>query len=94
MNALLQEIRDPRRRFEADLAQRLEALFKLRPALCGFAVQEFSPIPSHVVCHPALDCEEAQAVLSEIAEMLLDLVDEQPESAELLHGRTFARMLH
>jgi hypothetical protein len=31
---------------------------------------------------------------AQIAAALLELIDEQPEAAELLRGRTFARVLH
>jgi len=64
------------------------------PVLCGFAVQERGLIPSHLACHPALDSGEEEKVLAEIEEMLLELANEQPESAGLLYGRTFARIVH
>jgi len=95
MNALLQELRDPQRqRFEADLAARVATLFRRCSVLCGFTVQEDEPSPSYFACYPALDPEEADAILAEIARMLDELVDEEPQAAELLLGRTFARIVH
>ena len=94
MNAHLQEIRDPQRlRFEADLAARVGTLFRRWPALCGFAVGNGLTL-SDVTCHPAPHGEQAETLLGEVAGMLLELVDEQPEAAELLDSRTFARSLH
>ena len=95
MNALLQGIGDPqRRRFEEDLSARLAVLFRRCPALYGFTVQDAAPMPAHLTCYPAPDAEQAETLLGEVAQMLLELVDERPEGAELLHGRTFARTVH
>jgi hypothetical protein len=38
--------------------------------------------------------EERSMVLDEIAEALMELVDEAPAAAPLLRARTFARALH
>jgi hypothetical protein len=95
MNALLQGIGDPqRRRFEEDLSARLEVLFRRCPALCGFTVQDEAPMPAHLTCHPAQNTEQAEEMLGEVAQMLLELVEERPEGVLLLHGRTFARTVH
>ena len=95
MDALLHEIRDPlRRRFEQDLSARLELLFRRCPALYGFSVQEQSPLPANLTCYAPPDEDQAEALLGEVARMLLELVEERPEGAELLHGRTFARTIH
>ena len=94
MNAHLQEIRDPQRlRFEADLALRVGALFNRWPALCGFVVRDGLTL-TEVTCHPAPYGEQADVLLGEIAGMLLEVVDEQPEAAGLLNSRTFARSVH
>lgn len=94
MNALLQVQERQRRRFEEDLAARLDVLFRRCPALCGFTVQEDVVAPQYVTCHPAQDQEGAEALLSEVTQMLSDLAEDRPEGAELLHGRTFARTIH
>jgi hypothetical protein len=83
MDTLLQEI-----------DERLETLFRRCPQLHGFAVRPDRPLPWELTCQPAQHGEQAEAVLREIAQMLIDLVDERPEAAELLRGRTFARTLH
>ena len=94
MNAHLQEIRDPQRlRFEADLAARVGTLFRRWPALCGFAVGNGLTL-SDVTCYPAPYGKQAEELLGEVAGMLLEVIDEQPEAAELLDSRTFARSLH
>ena len=36
----------------------------------------------------------ADEALGEIAQTLLELIEERPEAAALLRGRTFARTLH
>jgi hypothetical protein len=74
------------------LQEMLEALFRRCPELQGFAVRPDRPLPWHLACHPSEQGE--QAVLGEIARMLLDVIDERPEAAELLRGRTFARTIH
>jgi hypothetical protein len=95
MNALLQQIRDrARRRFEQELSGRLEALFRECPTLCGFTVQQAAAVPERLTCHPTPTHEQAELVLGEITQMLRDLLEERPEGAQLLHGRTFARTLH
>jgi hypothetical protein len=95
MDALLRQIEDrQRRRFEEDLSARLEVLFRRCPALCGFTVQLEQAVPANVTCSSAQNEEQAEELLGEVAQLLLDLVDECPEGAELLHGRTFARVVH
>ena len=81
-------------RFEADLAARLEELFRRCPSLHGFTMDEASPLPTHVICFPAVDEEQVEHILGEVSGMLYEVVDEAPELARLLHGRTFARTLH
>ena len=94
MNALLQVHERQRQRFEEDLAARLEVLFGRCPALCGFTVQEEIVAPAYLTCHPAQDQDGAEALLEEVTRMLVELSEERPEGAQLLHGRTFARVVH
>jgi len=82
MNALQQEVQDV-----------LNTVFRRYPALCGFSVLEDLTF-THVACHPALDGDEAQALVDEIAGTLRELLEERPEAAEVLRGRTLARMFH
>lgn len=94
MNTRLQGIDDRKRlRFEADLAARLEVLFRDCPALCGFTVEEDLSVPSSITCHLFDGFGEAE-VLSQVAGMLVEVVEEEPQAVEMLRGRTFARTLH
>ena len=47
-----------------------------------------------VACHPLLDEERCAELCEVVSHTLLELVEERPEMAELLPGRTFARTLH
>ena len=67
-------------------------IFAACPELCGFSVEDAATLSlADVETFPYPRNEE---LLGEIAVALLDLIDEQPEAAELLRGRTFARTLH
>ena len=77
-----------------DLNERLEALFRRCPELHGFAVRLDCPVPCELTCHPTHGGKQDEAALGEIAQMLSDLLDERPEAAALLRGRTFARTVH
>jgi hypothetical protein len=95
MNALLQRSQDPQRqKFEAALAARVAVLFERCPALCGFSVQQGEPDLLDLTCYPTPDRERAELIFGEVSGMLFELVDEQPEAAQLLRGRTFARIFH
>jgi len=71
----------------------MSTLFQRYPALCGFSVKEDLSF-SNVACHPALVGDEAQILCEEISAALSELVEERPEAAELLRGRTLARIFH
>jgi hypothetical protein len=95
-------------RLESDLATRLEALFLRCPELHGFTVQPGQNVSrdrvafgiqedlylADVIWHRALNGEQAAALVGEISQALLELVDEQPDAVALLRGRTFASVLH
>jgi hypothetical protein len=92
----------------ADLAARVAAIFEQYPALGGFSVQERSMVTKDramvqlegelcladvsVVTLPAP--QATQEFCDQIAYILLELMDEQPDVLELLSGRTFARTFH
>ena len=80
-------------------------IFAACPELYGFSVQDAATLSQErqsgqlegqlylaVEVHPWL--AQSDRLLGQIAVALLDLMDEQPEAAELLRGRTFARALH
>jgi hypothetical protein len=82
MDALHEQVKDA-----------VSTLFHRYPALCGFSVQPDLSF-SHVSCHPALLGEEARELNDEIRDTLQELVEAQPEAADLLRGRTLARSFH
>ena len=95
-------------KLEAALAERMSLLFRRCPVLCGFSVQDGSRLPreraagpltgslfvADLTCHRLIDAEQAADLCEVIADALLDLMDERPETAELMAGRTFARSVH
>ena len=80
-------------------------IFATNPELCGFTVQGLESLSRERVSGQ-LEGElyladvatttfaNSEHLLGEIATALLDLIDEQPEAANELRGRTFARTLH
>jgi hypothetical protein len=82
MNALHDQIQDV-----------VQTLFERNPALCGFSVHEDLSF-ADIACHPALHGEEARELIDEISVTLRELLEEQPEAAEWLRGRTLARTVH
>jgi len=82
MNALQQQVHEV-----------MNMVFQRYPALCGFSVQEDLSF-TNVACHPALAGDEAQMMIEEISAALRELLEEQPEAAEILRGRTLARIFH
>ena len=78
---------------QQEVQEAVNVLFQRHPTLCGFSVREDLSF-SHVACHPALDGEEERELAEEISATLSQLLDEMPEAAELLRGRTLARIFH
>jgi hypothetical protein len=92
---------------EADVAARIQTLFRRCPTLCGFCVQDSlpedidqSPIPdaglfvTGIDTFPRLDNEQHGEIYDEIALAISALVYEQPHACDYLRGRTFARTIH
>lgn len=78
---------------QEDVRQVMQTLFQRYPSLCGFSVREDLSF-SNVSCHPELPGEDARELREEISAMLRLLVEESPEVAQMLPGRTFARIFH
>ena len=73
--------------------ERIATLFHRLPMLSGFCVEsDLSVAEVSLDTWPGWSASEA--VREEIGRALADLVDERPDSAELLRGRTFARSFH
>ena len=74
----------------------MQQLFRRHPSLCGFTVQKRAHrfCLSELAVHP-LQYQDLSALLEgEIATAIADLLDDRPDAAGLLSGRTFARSLH
>src|SRR5688572_3871086 len=109
MKALQERTRDAEQhRLQADLDARVEVVFRRCPALCGFSVgerlvpvqsaegdvREYELFVSAIDVYPAIGEGQSEQFFDEISRALAELLDERPEAAELLPGRTFARVLH
>ena len=109
MKALYEGTWDAERyRLEAALGARLQALFGRCPELCGFLIGEriVKPEESHpgerewelyiasIDVYPALGGAQSEMLVAQISAALADLLDDSPEAADLLAGRSFARSLH
>lgn len=80
-------------------------IFATCPELCGFSVQDADSLSQDRVSGPlepglyladvaTTTYASSERLSGEIAVALLELIDEQPEAADELRGRTFARTLH
>jgi hypothetical protein len=72
----------------------VSAIFAAWPELYGFSVAQFNG--ELCLADVAVDTSVARSeeVPEHIATALAELIDEEPQAAELLRGRTFARALH
>src|SRR5262245_5194216 len=88
----------PLHALEAGINAVAETLFRRWPALVGFSVRKGDGMDDdlHVTVsmYPEPRDEERKVVLGDIAQGMLELVDEVPGAAPLLRARTFARTLH
>jgi hypothetical protein len=69
-------------------------IFAAWPELCGFSVEQIEG--ELCLADVATDPwhTRSEDLPGEIAAALVELIDEEPEAAHLLRGRTFARTLH
>jgi hypothetical protein len=81
---------------ESRLAVAVDSLFRRWPSLVGFSVQEArlerELVLTDVATSPWL--AHTQELCGEIAVAMLNLIDDEPATRELVLGRTFARSLH
>ena len=77
------------------LESEMQSLFARCPELSGFAVRGDSGelFVSDVGISPRLSAEQYGEIYQDIANTLSGFLDESPEAAELVRGRTFARTL-
>jgi len=96
-----------RENLEAALCARVEAIFASAPVLCGFSIaerlvsesaredaREWELYVSAIATYPELSPVQAAGFIGEISGALEDLLKQQPQAADLLPGRTFARAWH
>jgi hypothetical protein len=96
-----------RQDLEAALSARIEAIFDRCSELYGFSVderpvsenkkesvREWELYVSAVAAYPELGPDQAEAFIGEISDVLADLLNQRPQAADLLPGRTFARVWH
>ena len=69
-------------------------IFAAWPELYGFSVGQIEG--ELCLADVATDSwhEHSEELAGQIAAALVELIDEQPDAAKLLNGRTFARTLH
>jgi hypothetical protein len=93
---------------EADLGARVQALFGRCPELCGFVVEErlvetpdgeagareLELYIAGIDVFPVLGEGQSETLVAQISAALADLLEDSPEAADLLAGRTFIRTLH
>jgi hypothetical protein len=95
-----------RAELEAVLSARIESIFDRSPGLCGFSIderlvsesaqegsREWELYVSAVETLPELG-DRAKRFIGEISGALEDLLQHEPQAADLLPGRTFARVWH
>lgn len=92
----------------SEIPPRIASLFEREPALCGFSVRGADQVPDNcpreedddplfvgdVGVSPLVDAKQYFAIFKEVVAAVTELVAEEPQAAELLRGRTFARVLH
>jgi len=96
-----------RAELEAVLSARIETIFERSPGLCGFSIderlvsgsvkegpREWELYVSAVETLPELGDARANRLIGEISGALEDLLKQEPQAADLLPGRTFARVWH
>ena len=81
-----------RQRAEALVETQVQALFQRLPMLSGFAVAANLDV-TDVTIHSWPGYIAGEALYSEIANCLVDLLEDRPDSTDFLRGRTFARSL-
>jgi hypothetical protein len=95
MNPRLEKATDPRlARCEADLSACVQTVFRRCPMLAGFAVCEGAIQLADMTCHPAQSAEVLEDMREYITNVLIELADDEPETAFLMSGRTFPRTTH
>jgi hypothetical protein len=86
----------------------ITSLFERHAALSGFSVRGCDEVPDScprsghaselfvgdIGISPAISEQQYAEIFEEVVDAVAEVLSEQPESAESLRGRTFARVLH
>ena len=75
----------------------IASLFDREPALCGFSVRGGDGeqlLVGDLGVSPLFTAEQYEEIFREVLAALAELLTEEPGAAEILRGRTFARVLH
>ncbi|HEX9432887.1 MAG TPA: hypothetical protein VF936_08905 [Burkholderiales bacterium] len=86
----------------------IASLFERHAALSGFSVRGCDEVPDScprsghaaelfvgdIGISPAISEQQYAEIFEEVVDAVAEVLSEQPESAENLRGRTFARVLH
>jgi hypothetical protein len=91
--SLQRTTRPTRERDRAVVDSHLRALFERLPMICGFAIAENLDV-TDVGIHSWPGTIASDELYLEIANSIIELVEERPAAIELLRGRSFARSLH
>ena len=93
---------------EGEVEARLRAVFRRRPELHRFVIQDKAGLADHVdrenlagelfitqiTLYPRRGTKQYDEVYADIARAITQFVAERPEALNLLRGKTFVRSLH
>jgi hypothetical protein len=93
---------------EGEVEARLRAVFRRRPELHRFVIQDKAGLADHVdraslegelfitqiTLYPKRGTKQYDEIYAEIARAITQLVAERPEALSFLRGKTFVRALH
>ena len=93
---------------ESDVEARVRAVFRRRPDLQCFVIQDRAGLPDHIdratltgelfitqiTLYPRGGSEQYDEVYADIARAITQVIDELPEALSQLPGRMFVRALH
>lgn len=93
---------------DSDLEAQLRAVFRRRPDLQRFVIQDRAGLPDHIdreslqgelfitqiTLYPRRGSQQYDEVYADIARAITRVVDERPDALSQLRGQTFVRALH
>jgi hypothetical protein len=93
---------------ERDVEAQLRAVFRRRPDLQRFVIEDRAGLPDHIdratlhgelfiteiTLYPRRGGQQYDEVYADIARAITQVIDERPEALSLLRGKCFVRALH